>query len=715
MGVFALPQGSGVTRSFATPLTTTSYRQPIAPAAPALYFEPNRGQVDRSVSFIAHGAGFTALLSPSRIRISSGSAAALLAFAGADPAAQGAGLRRLTGRVNYLIGRDRRAWHTDIPTYEGVEFRAVYPGIDLVYHGRASLEYDWRVHAGARLDRIRLHVLGGTARLIASGALKFAAGGGDLMQSRPVAYQLIAGHRVQVMVRYAAVGPSTFALSAGSYDRSRPVVIDPVVSFATYLGGEGGDSGKSVAVDASGNAYITGLTVSPDFPTSHPLATYHSPAGGPSDAFITELSSRGNGLVFSTFLGGSGFDEGFGISVDTSGVYVAGATESPDFPIVSGFQTHLAGGTDGFVAELSPTGDSLQYSSYIGGPQDDFSYALALDPSGDAYITGDTVPPPHGGGPNAPPSLSHAFVARISPTGALLYKMSLAGSFAETGYGIAADASGDAYVVGLTQSEDFPSPNSPPPGLIGPVDAYVVKIDPAGDRILYSTHLGGNDVSVADAVAVDAGGNAYVTGQTAATNFPVVGGFQRTFGGFGSSLLPGDAFVVRLDAFGRIRYSTYLGGRLDDEGESIAVDRDHNAYVTGWTESANFPIRDAVQPRFIGATCGAVGHPTYPCSDAFVTEIMSNGHLAWSTFLGGSGADYGNGIGVTPSGSVYVAGTTASPNLATVRALQRRSVDRSPTPLDAFVVKLSPGGQRITDQQAARIAEPGARHLTVSP
>jgi hypothetical protein len=656
-----------------------------------MYFELNRGQADPRISFIIHGPGYTALLAPEQLSFASRSGVVQVDFVGANRHAHARGRHRLPGVVNYLIGRDRRCWLRDIPTYAEVEYHDVYPGIDLLYRARGSLEYAWIVHPGARPSAIRFRLSGGGgARLSSSGMLRVPDRTGELDQATPLAYQYGARGRTVIPAVYHRLGPSTFTLRIGGFDGSEPLIIDPVVTFATYLGGQSGDSGKSIAIDRAGNAYVTGLTVSSDFPTKHALETFHSPPGGPSDVFLTELSSRGS-LVFSTFLGGSSFDEGFGVAVDASGIYLSGATESPDFPVVKAFQPTLAGGTDGFVARLSPRGDALLYSSYIGGPQNDFAYALALDASGNAYVTGDTVPPSRGGGANAPPSLPHAFAAKIAPDGSLTYKLSLAGAFAEAGYGIAADRTGDAYVVGLTQSQDFPSPVSPSPGLIGPIDAFIVKIDPTGNKILYSTHLGGDDISVADAVTVDADGSAYVTGQTAAKNFPVVGGFQAAYGGNGPSLFPGDAFVVKLDAFGRIRYSTYLGGALDDEGVAIAVDGSRNIYVTGWTESANFPVRDAVQPSFRGATCGFTGHPSYPCSDAFVSQVRSDGRLGWSTFLGGSGADYGNGIAVTPSGSVYVAGTTGSPDLATVHGFQPQSLDRSSTPLDAFVVRLSPG------------------------
>jgi hypothetical protein len=669
------------------------------PHALPLAFEPNRGQADPRVVYLAHDSRVTIFLTAAGITWVSTSSTLRLTFLGSNRHARVQGLHRLPGVVNYLIGRVRRDWTTDIPTYAAVEFHDLYPGIDLRYHAAGSqpssagsLEYDWMVHPGARFGAIRFRLSGGSrARLNPGGSIFLRTRGGPLLQAKPTAYQMSGHRRRPVSAWYVPAGHSTFAVHTGRYMRRRQLIVDPIVSFETYLGGREGDSGKAIAVGPNGNAYVTGLTVSPDFPSRNALEQYHSLLGGPSDAFVTELNATGTGMVFSTFLGGSGFDEGFGIGVDASGISVVGATESADFPTAGAFQPTIGGGTDAFITRLSARGDSIVYSSFFGGPQEDYAYDLALDPLGNAYVTGDTVPVSRGGGPNAPPSLPHGFVIKVAPDGALTYRFSLAGSLAEAAYGIAADASGDAYVAGLTQSGDFPSPTSPPPGLIGPIDGYVVKLDPSGKSILYSTHLGGDDVTVADAVTVDADGNAYVVGQTAATNFPVVGGFQKTYGGNGNSLLPGDAFVARLDRFGRVRYSTYLGGTLDDEALGIAVDAGHNMYVTGWTESSDFPIRSAVQPIFRGSTCGIVGHATYPCSDAFIAEIRSDGHLGWSTFLGGSGADYGNGIALTPSGAVYITGTTASQNLSAVHALQSHSTDSRYTPLDAFVVKLSPG------------------------
>jgi hypothetical protein len=717
-----LPQARAVRAS--SPFPAVARPSPRLPAAIPLAFEPNRGQANANVAFIARGSAYTAYLSQSRatfdlfVSESISTARSLtpglppampaprvaaravgLRFPGTSGAAQIAGVHRLSGIVNYLIGNDPRRWHTNIPTYAAVEVRNLYPGIDVLYHSRnGQLEYDWTLRAGARVGAIRMELAGaGSARLTPAGAIAVSTQAGTLIQERPTAYQLTPGGRRSVRVTYTGSSCRGFGMRIEPHDASKPLIVDPVVSFATYLGGPLGDAGRSIAVDPAGNVYVAGLTASPGFPTRNPYP--YVPVTGPDTpphVFVTKLDPAGTGLVFSTYLGGTAFDEAFGIAEDATGVYVTGATESADFPTVHAFQPKLGGGTDAFIAKLNPAGNSLVYSSYVGGPQNDTAYGLAIDPSGQAYITGDTSPVGGGSGANAPGSHPHAFVDKLTADGSPIYTMLLAGDLADTGYGIAADARGDAYVVGMTESQNFPSPQSQPPGLIGPEDGYVVRIDPTGKTILYSTHLGGNDVTVADAVAVDAQGNAYVVGQTAASNFPVVGGFQKRYGGGRASLTPGDAFIARLDGSGRIRYSSYLGGGGDDEALSVAVDTAHDIYVTGWTDSANFPVKDAIQPGFTGTSCYS-GRLAGPCSDAFATRITSGGQLSWSTYLGGSGTDYGNGIAISSGEAVYVAGTTSSQDWPTVHAFEARSPDTQLGALNAFIVKLVAGAPPPND------------------
>jgi hypothetical protein len=696
------PSGSGV-----MPRASVSTTVPLS-------FEANQGQAAPGIAFIAHAGRYTAFLSPSQatfeLPVPSASRQKLdspfplpfgpatvhpatlparLQFVGTNVHARFVGLDRLPGIVNYFIGRNEKAWRTDIPTYARVACLGIYPSIDLIYSARGQrLEYDWLLHPGARSDAIRWRMSGpGQLRLSTDGRLILSTHAGSLVEQAPVAYPQSGRVGDRAAVRVTALGHAIFGLRVRHYDPTRLLVVDPVVGFATYLGGSLGDSGKSITVDSEGNVYVTGLTASGDFPNKngypfHPVAGI----GTPPHVFVTKLDPTGKGIVFSTYLGGSSYDEAFSVAQDSTGIYVAGSTESPDFPTVHAFQTKLGGGSDAFIAKLAPSGDSLIYSSYMGGAQNDLAYSVAIDDAHNAYMTGDTIPL-HGGGANGTPPLVHAFVDKIAPDGSRLYNVLLAGDFQDTGYGIAADNAGDAYVVGLTQSTNFPSELTPAPGLIGSEDGYIAKLDPDG-KLVYSTHLGGNDATVADAVTLDSTGNAYITGQTSSSDFPVIGGFQYRYGGNGRALTAGDAFVARVDRYGRLRYSTYLGGSRDDEGLGIAVDRHRDIFVTGWTTSADFPVKNALQPAMVDSQCSF----GLPCEHAFAAEISADGTLAWSTYLGGSGSDQANGIALDSSDNVYLTGATSSLDFPTVQPLQSHTTDTGNLDrLDAFVVKLVPG------------------------
>ena len=361
--------------------------------------------------------------------------------------------------------------------------------------------------------------------------------------------------------------------------------------YSTYFGGSGIDIGNNIAVDISGNAYVTGLTNSTDFPTT-PGALQTS-LKGDSNAFITKLSPNGSTPVYSTYLGGSTFDDGFSIAVDISGsAYVTGVTKSTDFPITPGaFQTSFKGIADAFITKLNSAGSALVYSTYLGGSTFDNGLGIAVDTSSNAYVTGFTqstdFPTTPGAFQTSLKSIMNAFVTKLAPTGSVLvYSTYLGGSNQDVGNGIAVDISGNAYVTGLTDSIDFPTtPGAFQITFKGGRDAFITKLNPAGNALAYSTYLGGSNQDEIFGIAVDASGNAYVTGLTKSTDFPTTpGAFQTSLKG------DADAFVTKLNPTGSaLVYSTYLGGSIFDDGFDIAVDTSANAYVTGLTESKDFP------------------------------------------------------------------------------------------------------------------------------
>jgi hypothetical protein len=458
-----------------------------------------------------------------------------------------------------------------------------------------------------------------------------------------------------------------------AYDRTRPLVIDPVLVYSTYLGGSFDDRGLGIAVDTAGNCYVTGYTYSTDFPTQDPL--YPNNAGD-IDAFVTRLNPAGDALIYSTYLGGSNSDYGWGIVVDATGnCYVTGFTASSDFPTQDPLFASNSGSADAFVTSLSPAGDALVYSTYLGGSDYDYGYGIAVDATGNCYVTGFTYSTDF---PTQDPLFASnsgsydAFVTSLSPAGdALIYSTYLGGSSYDKGYGIAVDATGNCYVTGFTDSTDFPTQDPLYPNNAGDIDAFVTSLSPAGDAFVYSTYLGGGGDDRGWGIAVDATGNCYVTGYTYSTDFPTQDPLYPNNAGsrdvFVTSLSPaGDALV----------YSTYLGGSSSDYGSGIAVDTAGNCYVTGFTYSTDFPTQDPLYPNNTGDI------------DAFVTRLNPAGDaLIYSTYLGGSNSDYGWGIAVDATGNCYVTGYTDSTDFPTQDPLYPNNSGS----YDAFVTKIGEG------------------------
>jgi len=639
-----------------------------------LQFEANRGQTHEDVHFLARGAGYSLYLTAGEAvlvlanpdaKAQKRSFALRMSLVGAAREPVVTGLDELPGKANYFIGKDRSKWRTNVPTYAKVQYRNVYPGVDLVYYGnQRQLEYDFVVAPGADPKKIALRFRGADKLEIdVEGNLVLRTAGGDIHQHKPVIYQEIDGFRREVAGGYVRKGADRVGFQLAAYDTTRPLIIDPVVlSYSTYLGGGAGDFSNGIAVDAAGNAYVTGFTASSDFPTT--AGTFQPNFGGAGGAFVTKLNPAGTALVYSTYLFGNG-GGGNGIAVDADG------------------NAYVAGG--GFVAKLDPAGAVLIYSILFDGRGN----GIALDADRSAYVTGQTD------SPNFPTTIGafqttfaggDAFVMKVDPTGsALVYSTYLGGSGADWGNGIAVDSGGNAYVTGITFSTDFPTTAGAFQSAVSG-GAFVTKLDPAGSALVYSTYLGGSDAQ-ARGIAVDGGGNAYVTGVTSSADFPTTAGaYQVTYGGTqaGSG---GDAFVTKLDPTGSgLVYSTYLGGDGSDWGNGIAVDIDGNAYVTGTTSWITFPTTpDAFQPHSRGGS-GVNG------TDGFFTKLNPTGSaLVYSTYLGGTDLDLGLGIALDAKGNAYVTGATNSTDFPTTAGAYQPALSgvvccRRPAS-DAFVTK----------------------------
>ncbi len=703
-----------------------------------LTFEANMGQTDSRVDFIARTGGGTVFLTPTAAVFSITKPASVDASArrdlaerggrtphgspetngvalhmqivGGNPNATPVGHDRQPGIVNYFVGNDSSQWHANIPTFGGVEYRDVYPGIDLAYYGNnGQLEYDFIVSPGTDPNGITLNFAGADGVDInPQGNLVVHTAIGDVVQQKPLTYQQVGGTRQEITSRYHSEGASV-RFELGSYDTSRPLIIDPLVlGYSTYLGGPGGaEDGRAIAADSAGNAYTTGSTTSTQFPVTP--GAFDATLNGNADTFVAKLNAAGSALAYATYLGGSEAEVGEGIALDDDGnAYISGTTYSTDFPTTPGaFDTTFGGGCspsspcpDAFVVKLNATGAALAYSTYLGANGSDVGGGIDVDAEGNAYVTGtaSNVFPTTPGAFDSGSCAGDAFATKLNAAGsALIYSTCLGGSSWEnyespgdsaTIYrpAIVVDGSGNAHITGSTNSTDFPT-------TLGAFDtthnhgndAFVTKLNADGSALIYSTYLGGGAIFNGGAdygtgIALDASGNAFVTGITFSANFPTTpGAFDTTYNSGGKS----DAYVAKFDATGSaLVYATYLGGVGQDVGHSIAVDASGSAYVTGYTVASDFPT-----------TALAFDTSSNGGEDAFVTKLdLAGTALSYSTYLGGSssglvGGDYGNAIAIDSGGSVYVTGQTFGSDFPTTPgALKRRNRFGQ---ADAFVTKFA--------------------------
>ena len=529
-----------------------------------LSFEANLGQTDDSVKFLSRGSGYSLFLTPTEAvlalstpqgkskTISHGPAVKPQSTPNPSPTvvrmqlvdsnqhSQVTGLDPLPGIVNYFLGNDPKHWHTNIPTYAQVKYQQVYPGVDMVYYGnQQQLEYDFVVAPGADPNLIKLAFAGvNKVSVNGEGDLTLLVGTKLVQLHKPVVYQQVNGSK-QVIANnnYDINSSNQVSFNLGRYDRAQPLIIDPVLSYSTYLGGSGEDIGTGIAVDRAGNAYIIGNTGSTNFPTQNPLQAANG-GGGNFDAFITKLNQNGDALLYSTYLGGSSNDYGRSIAVDRAGnAYITGRTDSTNFPTQNPLQTAYGGSSDAFITKLNQNGDALVYSTYLGGSGYDAGYGIALDRAGNAYITGYTNStnfPTQNPLQAAKGGDYDAFITKLNQNGdALLYSTYLGGSRLDNGTGIAVDRAGNAYITGYTYSTNFPTQNPLQAANGGINDVFITKLNQNGDALLYSTYLGGSSNDNGFGIAVDRAGNAYITGRTGSTNFPTQNPLQAAYGGGG--------------------------------------------------------------------------------------------------------------------------------------------------------------------------------------
>ncbi len=692
-----------------------------------------------------------------------------MSLVGAQPNPPVEGLELLETKSHYLIGNDPKKWITDVPHYAKVKHHDVYPGIDQIFYGtEGRLEYDLVVNAGADPARIRLAFDGATQlQLNDQGDLILQTALGPVTHRKPLVYQNIGAERRLIEGRYRVRG-GEIGIEVQPYDPSQPLVIDPFIIYSTYLGGSGDQFGAAIAVGSDGSAYVTGSVWSPDFPTVNPVQGSNA---GSTDAFVAKLSPDGKTLIYATYVGGNNSDWAYGIAVDSLGsAYIAGETTSANFPKVAAAQSTLKGGDDAFVAKLNATGNALVYSTYLGGNGFDYATSIAVDANKNAYITGQASAgfPVKNAYKSTAPSDYPAFVTKLTSTGALSYSTYLGGVDSETGYGIAVDSTGSAYVVGDTGSANFPTKNPiaayPCPGIFvtkfsstgtsltystcisdgqaqpwlfspagialdaqknayivgttsstafpvvnafqstnrsteGSNNAFVSKLNAAGSALVYSTYLGGSTADAAFAIAVDPNGSAYVTGASGSSDFPLANPLSGVARG------PGDiAFVTKFSPTGNtVAYSTYLGGTDGAQyGAGIAVDGNLNAYVTGDTTAANFPVVNPIKST----------NPTLT-EQAFVAKISSANLPATTINLTASAATLVAGQPVTLTATVAGSAPTGSVTFND-GSTGLGTVNLSGTSASLTVSTLAPGAHSITARYSGDAANASSLSTPVS-
>jgi hypothetical protein len=698
--------------------TKTGPARPRVMADLPLYFEVNRGQADPAVQFLARGQACQFFVSPTEAvlalrkmdaspavpllegvrsgfpRAAMGRAAAnasaegnalpagpvasrvvRMKFVGANPGAGVAGEGELTGKINYFIGNDPAQWHRGVSTFARVRVQAIYPGVDLVYYGNQQrLEYDFVVAPRADPGAIAIRFDGPeNIRVDARGDLVLSLGRGEIRQPGPMIYQDVGGVRKKISGGYQLAGRRTLRFKIGEYDRARPLVIDPVLSYSTYFGGDDSDTAWGVAVDTNGFVYVAGETLSAQLATPGAFQTTNAGNNVFGDAFVAKFDNTASSLVYLTYLGGNADDFALALALDGAGnVYLTGYTDSTNFPLRSAIYTNLSGSpypelpigpTDAFVAKLDASGSNLVYSTFLGGSGLDLGIGIAVDPAMNVYVAGYTestnLPTQHAFATNYAGG-GDAFAVKIDATGTnVFYSMYLGGTNQSVANDVAADPGGNAYLVISDTTTN------------GSVFAVVQKLSPTGTPLNFYSALGDGGRIIPVRITRDTAGDVYIAGSVDFTNFPATSSFL-------SDTNPSiDALLIKLagNDLSPI-YRVVMGGSGKDEARDVAVDAAGNAHVIGDTTSANFPTNN---------TSGFLRGVNSGGTDVFVAEVNSNGTaLVYAAYLGGGGEDLGYGIAVDALDNTYIAGETTSADFPTLAARQTGFAGVK----DAFLAKI---------------------------
>lgn len=729
----------------ALPSSVPASASPVAQSAPSvaahygelpLFFEPNRGQANAQVRFLSRSAGQLVLLEqdqavlllagtkqgdpadkkPHNLR----SDELTIHFAGASQTAEILPLDVQPGKSNYFLGNDPAKWRANIQNYSRVRYQSLYPGIDLIFYGnQRSLEHDFIVQPGADYHRIALQVTGGQEiRMLADGSVtvEVASGTGAMHFSAPRIYQVREGQEVKVTGRYKLKN-NELAFNIGPYDKTLPLIIDPILRYSTYLAGSQTDVAAGIALDAAGNAYIAGYTFSTDFPTLNPFQPECDQCG--PDVFVTKLNPTGTALIYSTYLGGSSYDQAFSIAVDASGdAIVGGITSSPDFPTKNPLQKFANSQEEGFVTSLSPDGSALNFSTYLGGSQGAYLSRITTDVANNVYVSGQTessdfpvIPSTNVIGVPASYSNNTLFVAKFTSAGALSFASTIGADpqqqlqdggvfFSVNPTAIAVDSDGAVYLAGGAGQGILITPGAYQTTYIGGSGCgqctmgFASKLKPDGSALIFSTYLGGSQGDQVTGLALDSNRNLYMTGNTGSIDFPTTPGAYATTSPAGQAGY-GETFVTEMNPSGSaLIYSTYLGGpsnQYQTYSAGIALDGAGNAVVTGYTGSSGFPLLNPVQSTPTPGQYGYGGYSTY------VTKFNSTGTtLLFSTLFSGSIGTEAAGVAVNPAtpNAVYIAGTSYDQDLPTTKGAFQSTAPVAPPYNEighAFVTKFDLG------------------------
>lgn len=626
-----------------------------------LAFIPNAGQLDGEALFEAVGPNGALAFAPTGVQLALPDGALAVAWMGANGgtatstalSASVTGTNPLPGKANLYRGNDPNRWQHGLPTFAAVTYTNLYPGIDLVYDGSEGLlKGTYYVAPGADPAVIGWRYQGGTAVTLdgTTGDLHITLNDqATLVEKAPVAYQVVNGRQQPITAAYRLDG-DMIRFELGEYDPQRPLVIDPTLVYSSYFGGSSDDYGRDVAVDGSGNVYLVGNTYSSTLPGGG------SGGSGSSDLFVTKVNAAGTAVLFTTIVGGSGGDYAEAVAVNTTGskIWIAGSTTSNNLPTANAFQTVSGGGGDALVMQFNGSG-GLVFSSYYGGYLSDAAADIALDSAGNAHLVG---------------SIWGGFFAKVNgQTYQNEYERMIGGQEA-VGHGIALDSQNNIYITGEIRSATWPTVN-PVQENCGSfddwtcsTDAFVVKLPPAGDDLLFSTYLGGSTANggsgtdIGRAIAVDGSGHIAVVGETFANDFPVANAAQGQKPG---SNTMSAAFVTRLARQGagyQVAFSTYLGGEGTDWATAVAMNNAGQVFVVGGTGSDTFPVAAAWQPQRGPGVCFSA--TSRNCYDAFIAQFTATGAMPFSTYWGGTDDDVAAGLALDSGGNLVVGGRTES-------------------------------------------------------